>query len=70
MSNPTLAQVEAKLDELIARHRRLSAEYAELKTRERQWQEDKARLIEENQAAHSRIEALIERIRQLEANQS
>lgn len=67
MSERLLADIEAKIDELVLRHRLLTAEYDTLREREQQWLAEKARLVEKNETAQARIEAMIERLKQLEA---
>ena len=68
MSDPTLAQVEAKLDELIQRHHRLMSAYQDLRHQQSLWQDEKKRLEEKNEAARSRIQNMIEKLRSLESD--
>ena len=68
MTTPTIAQVEAKLDELISRHQRLQLAYAELKQQEKSWTEERQRLTEKNEVARSRIKTMIENLKGLESD--
>lgn len=68
MSTPLLAQVEAQLDQLIRRHKQLQADYSALRERENQWLEERARLLDQNQSACARIDAMVERLKKLEAD--
>lgn len=68
MPQPLLAQVEAQLDQLIRRYKQLQVEYSTLHDRENQWLEERARLLEKNQLACARIDAMVERLKKLEAD--
>lgn len=65
MADELLHTLEAKLDELIAQCARLQNENAELKSREHEWQRERVRLIEKNELARSRVEAMITRLKTL-----
>ena len=67
MSNDLLLAIETKLDKLILQCNRLQQENAELKTREGEWQRERVRLIEKNELARSRVEAMITHLRNLDA---
>ncbi|WP_339616704.1 TIGR02449 family protein [uncultured Gilvimarinus sp.] len=67
MSEDFILTLEAKLDELIRQCGRLQQENAELKTRESEWQQERVRLVEKNELARSRVEAMITRLKSLEA---
>lgn len=67
MSNDLLLALETKLDKLILLCNRLQQENAELKTRESEWQRERVRLIEKNELARSRVEAMITHLRNLDA---
>ncbi len=66
MSDDLLLALETKLDRLILLCNRLQQENAELKAREGQWQEERARLIEKNELARSRVEAMIAHLKSLD----
>ncbi len=67
MSNDLLLVLEAKLDRLIQSCNRLQHENAELKARESEWQRERTRLIEKNELARSRVEAMISHLKSLNA---
>jgi cell division protein ZapB len=67
MSNDLLLALETKLDKLILLCNRLQQENAELKSRESEWQRERVRLIEKNDLARSRVEAMITHLRNLDA---
>lgn len=62
-----LKQLEEKLDLLIQRCQLLQQENEVLKQESQQWHSDKTRLIEKNELARSRVEAMIGRLKELEA---
>ncbi len=68
MSNDLLLALETKLDKLILHCNRLKQENAELKARESDWQRERVRLIEKNELARSRVEAMITHLRNLDAD--
>lgn len=68
MSDDWLARLEGRLDELLQRYQRLQTENDRLRHREAEWQRERARLIEKNNIALSRIESLIERLKHLETH--
>lgn len=67
MSDDLLLTLETKLDKLILLCNRLQQENAELKNRESEWQRERVRLIEKNELARSRVEAMITHLRNLDA---
>lgn len=62
-----LKQLETKLDQLIQHCQLLQQENDSLKQERQQWHGDKSRLIEKNELARSRVEAMIGRLKELEA---
>ncbi len=62
-----LKQLEEKLDLLIQRCQLLQQENEVLKQESQKWHSDKTRLIEKNELARSRVEAMIGRLKELEA---
>ncbi|MBB6519952.1 TIGR02449 family protein [Pseudoteredinibacter isoporae] len=62
-----LKKLEEKLDLLIQRCQLLQQENDVLKQERQQWHSDKTRLIEKNELARSRVEAMIGRLKELEA---
>lgn len=67
MADTQLAQLEAKLNQLIELCQRLDRENAALKAREATWQQEKLRLVEKNELARSRVEAMIKRLKSMES---
>lgn len=66
MSDELLLSLETKLDRLILLTSRLQQENAELKARESAWQQERVRLIEKNELARSRVEAMITHLKSLD----
>ena len=60
------AELEKKLDQLILICTRLDRENKELKERESNWLHERTRLVEKNELARSRVEAMIGRLKNLE----
>ena len=67
MSDELLLSLETKLDRLILLTGRLQQENAELKARESDWQRERVRLVEKNELARSRVEAMITHLKNLDA---
>jgi cell division protein ZapB len=68
MTDNLLARVENQLDELIELCAKLSRENEQLRAREDGWQKERARLIEKNDIARTRVEAMIVRLKSLTAD--
>jgi cell division protein ZapB len=66
MSDELLLSLETKLDRLILLTSRLQQENAELKARENAWLQERVRLIEKNDLARSRVEAMITHLKSLD----
>jgi cell division protein ZapB len=66
MSNDLLLSLETKLDRLLMVCQRLQQENAELKARESDWQRERQRLIEKNELARNRVEAMITHLKSLD----
>ena len=67
MTEQALKDVEAKLDELISLCNRLEKENATLKAKEESWRQERTRLLEKNEIARTRVEAMINRLKNLES---
>jgi len=67
MSDDNLLSLEAKLDRLILLCNRLQQENTELHAREAAWQHERERLIEKNELARTRVEAMITHLKGLDA---
>lgn len=65
MSDDLLNALDAKLDRLILLCTRLQQENADYKARESEWQRERTRLIEKNELARSRVEAMITHLKNL-----
>jgi cell division protein ZapB len=66
MSDELLLSLETKLDRLILLTNRLQQENSELKARESAWLQERVRLIEKNELARSRVEAMITHLKSLD----
>lgn len=66
MSDDLLRALENKMDQLIHRCHQLQQENAELKARESEWQQERTRLIEKNELARNRVEAMISHLKNLD----
>jgi len=67
MSQAKLDQLAARLDQLIRLCDRLHQENQALREKEASWTRERSRLIEKNELARNRVEAMIERLKSLEA---
>ncbi len=67
MSDQLLQEVEKRLDELISRCKHLEKENSSLRSKEAEWQQERARLMEKNELARNRVEAMISRLKNLES---
>lgn len=67
MSRSSLSALEAKLDRLIQLCERLRQENRQLREQESGWLRERTRLIEKNELARTRVEAMISRLKSLEA---
>ena len=70
-SNDTLAAVQqltARLDKLIDLTRRLAEENRSLRLGQEQLANERAQLLNKNELARSRVEAMIHRLKSLENN--
>lgn len=65
MSDQILRDVEDKLDELIEYCNQLEKDNATLKAKEDSWDIERKRLLEKNEIARTRVEAMIGRLRGL-----
>ena len=60
--------LERKIDELVRLCARLSRENRALKAQQQGWTIERARLIEKNELAKQRVEAMISRLKGLESD--
>lgn len=63
-----LNNLEYKLDQLLERCETLQRENTELRARESDWQRERVRLVEKNELARGRVEAMIARLKALETD--
>ena len=61
-----LNRLERQIDELISTSERLQRENSALKVQQSNWSVERAKLIEKNELAKSRVESRIGRLRALE----
>ena len=66
MSDKHLHSLEAKLDQLLLICTRLDRDNKELKERKSNWSHERTRLIEKNELARNRVEAMIGRLKNME----
>lgn len=67
--NPPLEEMdvlERRVSELISLNEQLSRENKALRTQQENWSVERAKLIEKNELAKSRVESMIGRLRALE----
>jgi cell division protein ZapB len=65
MSEYTLQRLSHKLDQLLLQHQQLQQENQSLRQLEQEWQHERARLIEKNDVARTRVEAMINDLKSL-----
>ena len=65
MSDHMLETLEAKIDALIQRCEKLESEAIALREKESSWQKERNRLIEKNEKARTRVEAIIAHLKNL-----
>lgn len=63
--NP-VKELEKKIDELISLCRELNLENGALKAQVAGWQDERKDLIDKNELARSKVEAMIDRLRSME----
>ena len=64
-----LERLEDKLDELIALTTALDKENKSLRDREAQWANERRKLLIKNETARSKVEAMISRLKSMEAGE-
>ncbi len=68
MSDHMLKAIEEKIDALIKRCAELEGEAAAFRAKEDAWEKERNRLIEKNEQARTRVEAMITHLKNLGAN--
>jgi cell division protein ZapB len=66
MSNNPLKELEHKIDELISLCKELNQENRALKAEVAGWRDERRDLMDKNELARSKVEAMIERLRAME----
>lgn len=66
MDNSQLKALEHKVDDLIRLCEELNHENTTLKNRQEAWRSERAQLLQKNEAAKSKVEGMIARLRALE----
>jgi cell division protein ZapB len=64
--SPDLEALEQKIDELIKLCELLARENRALRSQQHAWATERARLIEKNELAKSKVESMISRLKSLE----
>lgn len=65
MSELTLQALAGKLNQLIQQHEQLQQENKSLRQAKHDWQEERTRLIQKNDVARARVEAMIDDLKSL-----
>ena len=66
MENADITTLIEKVDRLIAVCDQLQLQHSQLLTQERSWREERLQLIEKNDLARQKVEAMILRLKSLE----
>ena len=66
MSNNPLKELEHKIDELISLCKELNRENRALKAEVAGWRDERKDLMDKNELARSKVEAMIDRLRAME----
>lgn len=66
MDKNPIQQLEQQLDELLRTSRRLREENLLLRTQQAAWLSERAQLVEKTEVARSRIESMVNRLKQLD----
>lgn len=66
MSGNPLKELEKKIDELVALCKELNIENGALKAEIAGWREERQDLLDKNEIARSKVEAMIDRLRTME----
>lgn len=67
MTESAIATLEDKLDQLIRLCDRLKQENEAYQEKESKWLRERTRLVEKNELARTRVEAMISKLKNLEA---
>lgn len=61
-----LEHIESKVDELVALCNTLNKENKALREQRSEWQQEKKQLLQKNELARSKVEAMIQRLKSME----
>jgi cell division protein ZapB len=68
-TDPQFEDLEHKVDDLIALCAELSRENVELKAATQSWQLERQQLVDKNELARTRVQAMISRLKAMEQDQ-
>ena len=66
MADKQLRMLEQKIDELISLCRELNRENQALKSESANWRRERQQLLDKNELARAKVEAMIDRLRAME----
>ncbi|WP_263080734.1 TIGR02449 family protein [Endozoicomonas sp. Mp262] len=66
MNNPDFNALDQKIEYLVALCQKLKEENKQLRYREKQWRTEREQLVERNEAARTKVEAMITHLKALE----
>jgi cell division protein ZapB len=66
MEKDTIQQLEQQVDELLRAGRRMREENKLLKSQQSAWIAERAQLVEKTELARSRIDKMVERLKQID----
>ena len=69
MTDIDLGKLEQRIDELVRLCEQLAIENRALQDKHSEWMNERARLLEKNEMARSKVEAMIGRLKSLEQNE-
>jgi len=67
MEKDTIQQLEQQVDELLRASRRAREENKLLKSQQSSWLSERAQLVEKTEQARTRIDKMVERLKQLDS---
>lgn len=66
MADPTFNTLEQQIEQLIEDYQRLQQENRQLRQREAAWKNERAQLIQTQEATRGKVEAMINRLKAME----
>ena len=64
--NQTIKKLSQQIDELLEQYKQLKKQNAELREEKAGWESERKKLVEKNETAKNRVEAMIDRLKNLE----